>query len=35
MSVCAAADPAELAGLLEEKSAASGTERLVSAPGSA
>jgi adenylate cyclase len=35
MSVCAAADPAELAGLLGEKSAASGTQRLASAPGSA
>ena len=31
MSVCAAADPASLAGLLGETAAASGTERAVSA----
>jgi adenylate cyclase len=35
MSVCAATDPAELAGLLGEKAAASGTQRLARAPGSA
>ena len=33
MTVCAAADPASLAGLLEEQAAASGTERPVRAPG--
>jgi adenylate cyclase len=32
MTVCAATDPASLAGLLEEPLAASGTERRVSAP---
>jgi adenylate cyclase len=33
MNVCAAADPAELAGLLGEKAAAPGSERAQRAPG--
>jgi hypothetical protein len=33
MTICAAADPASLAALLEKKAAASGTERPVSTPG--